>query len=109
MRDDADAKLWYFLCKRRLNGFRFRHHRAVGPFIATFYCYEAKLIVEVVSKPHTEPRDVANEREQWLQIHRHRLLQFSSTEVEKNAPGVLETILRGCCERMNTGDLEGRS
>jgi very-short-patch-repair endonuclease len=98
-REDGDAKLWYFLCKRRLNGFRFRHHRAVGPFIATFYCYEAQLIVEIHPKAHTEPHARAAEREAWLAKHRHHLLQFSQQDVQSDAVKVLEKILIACCER----------
>ena len=43
---EAERKLWMLLRDRRFVGFKFRRQVPIGPYIADFVCYQAKLIVE---------------------------------------------------------------
>jgi very-short-patch-repair endonuclease len=93
-RASAEAKLWYFLCNRRLNGFRFRAHKMVGPFRADFYCFQAKLIIQLDQAPPTPAQT------EWLNASGHRTMDVTVDDVNHNLIPILETILRVCCERV---------
>ncbi len=100
MRDEvAEAKLWYFLCNRRLNGFRFRRDRPTGPFAAQFYCFEAKLLVDLVTDAQSSQIEDDAARAHWIHLTGHRLLRINSREVHQHLVTVLGTILQNCCER----------
>ncbi|QQA43854.1 endonuclease domain-containing protein [Pelagovum pacificum] len=67
MRQDmtpAERLLWYHLRNRRLLGLKFRRQTPLGPFIADFYCAEARLVVEADGGGHGTPRD--GWRDAWL-------------------------------------------
>jgi len=43
----AEELLWKKLRNKQLNGFKFRRQHPLMQFIADFYCYEKKLVVEL--------------------------------------------------------------
>ena len=94
-RASAEAKLWYFLGNRRLNGFRFRQHKIVGPIKADFYCFQAKLIVEIGREPHTP------EQTRWVEANGHRVISASFEDINNQLVGVLESVLHSCCQNSN--------
>src|SRR5215831_5009325 len=55
-RDDRKAEkiAWTLLKDRRLDGFKFRRQFPIENFIVDFYCYEAKLIIELDGDIHAE-------------------------------------------------------
>ena len=44
---DAETRLWSFLRRRQLCGFKFRRQVPIGDFVVDFYCPSKRLIVEV--------------------------------------------------------------
>ena len=86
----AEAKLWYFLRKRRLNGFRFRQACRVGPYLADFYCYQAKVIVLI--------GDALREAEISLTEAGFHVVRVDPDEIQGNLIEVLGVILGRCCE-----------
>jgi very-short-patch-repair endonuclease len=60
----AEKTLWRLLRDRRLTGFKFRRQVPIGPYIADFVCYEAKLVVELDGSQHAESmRDMVRDDE----------------------------------------------
>ena len=51
---EAELKLWLLLRNRRFADFKFRRQVPIGPYIADFVCYSAKLIVEADGGQHAE-------------------------------------------------------
>ena len=49
---DAEQKLWFRLRQRQLGGVRFRRQVPLGPYIADFLSYEAKVVIEVDGGQH---------------------------------------------------------
>lgn len=89
---DAERKLWYALRDRRFAGTKFRGQVPVGPFIADFICYPARLVIEVDGGQHAESaRD--ERRDRWFAANAFRVLRFWNNEVLKNLEGVLTVIL----------------
>src|SRR5688500_11778894 len=62
----AERKLWSRLRSRQLNGAKFRRQVWLGPFIADFFCADAKLIVEVDGDSHAGQTAYDERRTKWL-------------------------------------------
>lgn len=76
----AEHKLWRLLRDRRFVGFKFRRQVPIGPYIADFVCYEAKLIVEADGAQHAESaRDL--ERDTELSRRGFRLLRLWNADI----------------------------
>ncbi|WP_456014075.1 endonuclease domain-containing protein [Methylorubrum populi] len=88
---EAERRLWCGLRDRRLAGFKFVRQESIGPYIADFFCREAKLIVEVDGSQHADSTDDAA-RDARLSIVGYRVLRFWNAEVSNNIVGVLDTI-----------------
>jgi len=89
---DAERKLWALLRIRLLAGNKFRRQVPVGPYIADFLCYEARLIVEADggqrgTTPYYEKRDA------WLKAQGFRILRLWNNEILSNEEGVAQAIL----------------
>ncbi|KAF1726543.1 endonuclease domain-containing protein [Pseudoxanthomonas japonensis] len=89
----AERRLWSILCRRQLEGFRFRRQVPIGPYIADFTCLEAGLIIEVDGGQHM---DAASDRTRdcFLQCEGFHVLRFWNNEVMANLDGVRALILR---------------
>jgi len=88
---EAELKLWLILRNRRFADFKFRRQVPIGPYIADFVCYSAKLIVEADGSQHAEnPHDV--ERDAELRRRGFRLLRLWNNDILAHPDDVLETI-----------------
>jgi very-short-patch-repair endonuclease len=94
---DAERKLWFALKDRRFAAFKFRRQVPVGPYVADFLCFEARLIVGVDGAQHADSvRDI--ERDSWLAQNEFRVLRFWNNDVLRNLEGGL-TVLSEQLER----------
>jgi len=53
-RTPAERNLWTLLRSRQLADLKFRQQHPIGPFIADFYCRDARLVIEVDGGVHDE-------------------------------------------------------
>jgi very-short-patch-repair endonuclease len=84
--------LWYdFL---RTYPVRFQRQKSIGSFIADFYCYSAKLIIELDGAQHYSDEGMAydKERSQILNEYGLYVLRFSNSEVDKSFDSVCKII-----------------
>ena len=89
---DAECKLWFALRDRRFAQFKFRRQVAVGPFIADFVCYDARVIVEVDGGQHAESlTDVRRDR--WFTANEFLVIRYWNNDVLSNLEGVLISLL----------------
>nr|WP_298126032.1 DUF559 domain-containing protein [uncultured Pseudoxanthomonas sp.] len=89
----AERKLWSILCRRQLEGFRFRRQVPIGPYIADFACLEGALVVEVDGGQHMDAEtDCA--RDAFLRGKGFHVLRFWNNEILANLEGVRVLILR---------------
>jgi very-short-patch-repair endonuclease len=112
MRKDAvpaERKLWFFLRNRRLSGYKFRRQEAIGPFIADFYCAEARLVVELDGDTHAEKAAYDARRTRWLETNGYEVVRFVNHYVHRELEAVLLTILRHCDERKVARFIYGRT
>jgi len=91
----AEQRLWFFIRRKQLVGFRFRRQHTIGPYVADFVCVETKLVIELdgdqhglgVAPDHDAKRNNFMENEGWT------ILRFWNNQVYDNVDGVLEMIL----------------
>jgi very-short-patch-repair endonuclease len=89
---DAERKLWFALRDRRFANFKFRRQVPVGPFIAGFICYAARLVVEVDGGQHADSSTDAR-RDEWFAANDFLVLRFWNNDVLSNLEGLLLSII----------------
>ena len=89
---DAEKRLWYFLHKKQLDGFRFKRQEAIGNYVADFVCPALKLVIEVDGGQHGVAVGKDAARTAWLESQGHTVIRFWNNEVMDNIEGVLATI-----------------
>jgi very-short-patch-repair endonuclease len=85
----AERELWSRLRSRQLNGAKFRRQVWLGPFIADFFCAEARLIVEVDGDSHAAQESYDERRTNWLSREGFRVVRVTNRDVMHNLDGVL--------------------
>ena len=86
---------------RQLQGFKFRRQATIGPYIADFVSFEAKLIIEVDGGHHAGQKAKDSLRTSWLNKQGFRVLRFWDTEVLKETRSVLEAIWKELPPHLN--------
>ncbi len=88
---DAEERLWYWLRRRHLGGWRFRRQALIGSFIVDFVCLAARLIVEVDGSQHADNAgDLARTR--WIEGEGYRVIRFWNDDVLTATETVVEVI-----------------
>ncbi len=97
-----ESKLWYqFLRKYPL---QFKRQYQIGIYIVDFYCYKAKLIVELDGSQHYNPegQEYDRKRTEVLENQGFQVLRFSNLEVLRQFPEVCQQIDRVAVERFRS-------
>ena len=95
LRRDAtpqEKRLWYgFLAKYPV---RFQRQKAIGRFIADFYCYKAKLVIEIDGSQHATADGVRRDefRTKILQESDLKVIRFSNEQIDRDFRRVCEYI-----------------
>lgn len=89
-----ERKLWYqFL---RTYPIRIQRQKAIGEYIADFYCAKAQLVIELDGGGHYTDEQQMNDtlRTQALEQMGLQVLRFCNTDIDRNFYGVCECIDR---------------
>ena len=92
--------LWYdFL---RSYPIRFQRQKTIDTFIADFYCYRAKLVIELDGAQHFTSQGTAYDQERTAILQRYGLevIRFSDREVDEQFASVCTEIERRVRKRM---------
>ena len=87
-----ERHLWYDFLKKY--PVQFKRQYSIGPYFADFYCYQAKLIVELDGSQHYEPKAIEYDRTRsaYLQQQGFLVLRFSNLDVMTQFRAVCETV-----------------
>lgn len=90
----AEEIPWALLRGRKLLGLKFRRQQQLGPFIADFYCHEARLVIEVDGGIHATrvQADRDDNRDVYLRQNRLSVLRFSNQQIFEESETVLRKI-----------------
>jgi very-short-patch-repair endonuclease len=89
-RTEAEARLWYYLRARRLEGEKFVRQLQIDRYVADFACRTARLAIELDGGQHDAERDSA--RTEILETHGYRVLRYWNHDVLGDTHAVLEAI-----------------
>ncbi|MGH8504492.1 MAG: endonuclease domain-containing protein, partial [Stenotrophobium sp.] len=90
---ESEQMLWLHLRAHRFQGHKCKRQQPLGPYIADFVCFSARLIVEVDGSQHLKnPHDA--KRDEWFEENGFRVLRFWNDQVLQETEAVLEEILR---------------
>ena len=87
-----EATLWNELRARRLAGFKFRRQHPLGPYVADFYCHEARLVVEIDGSMHAERVEHDRRRDAWMSEQGLTVLRMPAWYVRDQLSNALRTI-----------------
>ena len=95
-----ERHLWYDFLKTY--PIQFKRQYPIGPYFADFYCFRAKLIVELDGSQHCEPDKIAydNCRTAYIQQQGFAVLRLSNLDVMRNFRSVCEAIDAAVHNRM---------
>lgn len=87
-----ENRLWYdFLSKYEI---RFQRQKAIDNFIADFYCYQAKLIIEIDGAQHKTEEGLQKDefRTEILEGYDLKVIRFTNRQINTNFSGICEYI-----------------
>ena len=98
-----ERKLWY--CFLRDYPVRFQRQKCIDQFIADFYCFRAKLVIELDGGGHYDPEKEEKDRTRTEILEKYglKVLRFCNLDIDKNFYGVCTVIDREVKERMKGG------
>ena len=88
-----EGKLWC-LYLRNHPKHRFRRQEIIGPYIADFYCAQARLVIEIDGFQHFSEDAMAYDaaRTAYFTQQTLRVLRFTNADINQRFPNVCETI-----------------
>ncbi len=89
---DAERLLWRQLCKRQLDGIKFRRRYPIGPYITDFAAVENKLIIELDEGQHADLHEYDRVRECYLLSRGFRVLRYWNNQIFTEMDAVLAEI-----------------
>jgi very-short-patch-repair endonuclease len=93
---DAEQALWRILRNRRFAGVKFRREVSIGPYIADFVCYDARLVIEADGGQHNESCS-DRVRDAWFTAEGFRVLRFWNSDILNYPEGVAASIAAAVC------------
>ena len=95
-----ERHLWYDFLKAY--PVQFKRQQPIGNYIVDFYCFKAKLIIELDGSQHCEPEILEYDRRRtaFLDERGYLVLRYSNMDVMRNFAGVCENIDRAVFDRI---------
>jgi very-short-patch-repair endonuclease len=85
--------LWSLLRNRNLGGFKFRRQQPIGPYVADFFCENARLVVELDGRSHDNQESYDLQRDAYLRGRGIELIRIQNDDLLSNRIAVAEMIL----------------
>lgn len=89
---DAELRLWYYLRAKRTLNIKWRRQHPIPPYVTDFYCYQAKLVVELDGGQHEAEQD--SRRTAYIRSQGIEVIRFWNNDVLLNTEAVVDEILR---------------
>lgn len=86
--------LWLALRNGQIGGMKFRRQHPIGPYVVDFFCYGAKLAVEVDGMSHDDRASQDNAKTKFLEQQGLRVLRVMNEDVMRDLDAVTREIAR---------------
>ncbi|OHA90416.1 MAG: hypothetical protein A3F53_01150 [Candidatus Zambryskibacteria bacterium RIFCSPHIGHO2_12_FULL_48_10] len=97
-----EEMLWQKLRNNKL-GCRFRRQHSMGGYILDFYCFKARLIVEIDGKSHEFQKEYDSNRDKFFKNLGYQTLRIKNYEITKNLNKVIGIIKQTLSLRLGEG------
>lgn len=87
----AEKLLWKSIRKRQM-GVKFRRQVVIGPYIADFLSYDAKLVIELGANQNPVSSQTEADRSTYIRAQGLHLIHFRNADVLENLDNVLTRI-----------------
>ena len=90
----SEATLWVQLRGKRLAGLKFRRQHPIGPYVLDFFCFAARLAVEVDGGSHADERAAQHDddRDRWLAGQGVKVVRLPDRLVTDNLDEALRIV-----------------
>ena len=97
-----ERRLWY--CFLRDYPIRFQRQKCIENYIVDFYCFRAKLVIELDGGGHYDPEQVLYDRIRTEKLEKNglRVIRFCNMDVDRNFYGVCTVIDREVKKRIQS-------
>ncbi|MDP2651111.1 MAG: DUF559 domain-containing protein [bacterium] len=99
--------LWNELRNSKL-GYRFRRQHSIEGYILDFYCFKARLIIELDGKMHEFNREYDEGRDEFFKQLGYMTLRIRNNEIADDLPKVIMRIKKTLSLRLGEGRDEVR-
>jgi len=89
---DPERLLWRHLRAHRLGEEKFRRQQPIGPYVADFVHFGARLIIEADGGQHNDSHADAR-RDAWLMSQGFRVMRFWNNDILGNTEAVLNAVM----------------
>ena len=88
-----EVLLWRAL-RTRPSGFKFRRQQPAGPYVADFYCHEARLVIEVDGEAHgCGDRPILDDaRDRWFEDRGFKVMRVTARDLLADANAAAQGI-----------------
>ncbi len=89
-----ERKLWY--CFLKNYPIRVQRQKCIDQFIVDFYCFQAKLVIELDGGGHYDPEKIEYDRIRTKKIEKYglKVIRFCNKYIDQNFYGVCTVIDR---------------
>ena len=97
-----ERRLWY--CFLRDYPIRFQRQKCIENYLVDFYCFRAKLVIELDGGGHYDPEQVLYDRIRTEKLEKNglRVIRFCNMDVDRNFYGVCTVIDREVKKRIQS-------
>lgn len=97
-----ERKLWFLFLKDY--PIRFQRQKCIDNYIVDFYCFKAKLVIELDGGGHYNPQSKQNDENRTKELEKYglKVIRFCNTDVDKNFYSVCTVIDQEMKERINS-------
>ena len=89
----SEELLWMYL-RKGINGYKFRRQHSLNNYIVDFFCFKAKLVIEIDGSVHNRTDVIENDliRQKDLENLGYKVIRFSNFEIHNNIDKIIDII-----------------
>ena len=97
-----ERKLWFLFLKDY--PIRFQRQKCIGNYIVDFYCFKAKLVIELDGGGHYDPESRKNDEKRTKELEKFglKVIRFCNTDIDKKFYSVCTVIDQEMKERIHS-------
>ena len=89
----SEAIFWKRISRRQIKGYQFARQKPIGNYIADFYCYKLRLIIEIDGSSHDIKVEYDEKRDLYLNSLGFKVLRINDVDVKRNINGVVNGLI----------------